>query len=100
MFRAYGASAANAELPTDTVVEVIYNHIKQMITINNRHNTTGYRLDLSEDAARLLGIEEEGVVDCAMQVPLMRNCMFLRGFLIMSPVILSAIGFVLFNKYA
>lgn len=101
LYRAYGPSAANAELRPDTVIEVIFNHTKQFITINNLvENTNDSLLVLSEDAARLLGIETEGIVDCAMRVPLMRNCMFLRGLLIMSPVMLSVIGFVLFNKYA
>lgn len=101
LYRAYGASAANAVLQPGTVIEVIVNHTKQLITIDNRYeNTNDYLLNLSEDAATLLGIKQEGVVDCEMRVPLLKNSVLLQGFLIISPVLLSVIGLILFNKYA
>lgn len=74
MFKKYRVNAAHATLPHNTMVEVTYNNKTINLTINDRFKKkNNVLLELSEEAAKDLGIEHEGLVPCILVIPVLRD---------------------------
>lgn len=80
LYNKYGLNAAHPVLSTNTKVEVIANNKKVLLTINNRQSSTNESIiELSEEAAKVLDINEEGLVQCSVLVPVIENNTVLKA---------------------
>jgi len=67
---------------------VNYNGKKVLIEINDHHsNATGAILELSEEAAKVLDIENEREVPCIVSVPFIENNWYIKGLSYLLPYI-------------
>lgn len=77
MYKRFGVNAAHRKLPPMTRVEVTVGRRdnKILIAINDRplDSGDGVVLELSEQAAEELDIDEEGMVGCEIYVPVLDN---------------------------
>lgn len=97
VYKKIGFNAANPYLAVGTYVQVKYNDDKIIVKVTDQPmNSNDVLLNLSEESARELGIEDEGLYECTTQVPVWENCFFLRNIWYFGPII-SLIGFVALN---
>lgn len=89
LFNLYGLSATHPTLPAGTKVIVTIGKKTVPLTINhiNKHKEQRVNLVLSDDAAKVFGIKNNGIVDCSMYVPLMENNLILKTVRYMLPYI-------------
>lgn len=93
-------TASNPDFRPGTVVNVIINQKLLEVQINERFtNSSDHLLNLSKEAAESLDITHEGIFNCEMKVPLLKNCVFLQGFLIGTPMAFTIIGYILYSIY-
>lgn len=70
LFKKFNINAAHGTLVPNTMTEVVYNNKTVFVTISDRKpRVNGTYLELSEEAAKELGIEEEGLVNCQIIIP-------------------------------
>jgi len=88
-YKIYGLNAANNLLPHHTKVEVNYNEKKVLIEINDHEQTApqGVLLELSEEAAKVLDVENEGIITCRVSIPFVENNWYLKGLTYLLPYI-------------
>lgn len=86
LYNKYGLNAAHPVLSTNTKVEVTANNKKVLLTINNRQSSTrGSILELSDEAAKVLDINNEGLVQCTVSVPVIENNSVLKAIQYLLP---------------
>lgn len=70
LFKKFNINAAHGTLRPNSLTEVLYNNKTAYVTISDRKpRINGTYLELSEAAAKELGIEEEGLVKCQIIIP-------------------------------
>jgi len=99
LYKIFGVNAAgNGTFLPGTVVEVMYNSSKVLITINNQTiNRTDITLDLYNEAAQDLGINKEGLVPCKLKVPFIENHVFMKDIYYYFPFFSVIIGSFVVN---
>lgn len=56
-------------------------------------------LELSDEAAQLLGVTDEGTVPCSVQMSLYENSTFIRQFWNLLPLISLLAGLLVYSQY-
>lgn len=82
-------------------VELTYNNETVLVTIKNRmpSNNNTRSVELSHEVAQVLQIVNRGEYDCKIHLPVYKNCIVLRGIVMISPFIGIILGVVMFNQY-
>lgn len=74
LYETYGLNAAHVILPQYTKVEVSLKNKKILLTVNDQSaKVNGSILELSDEAARVMDINEEGLFPCTVKVPVIEN---------------------------
>lgn len=70
MLNSFGLFASHPLLPINSMVKVEHNDSTVIVLISSQHseNKNNSILELSREAAKALGIEKEGLVDCSLQL--------------------------------
>jgi len=70
MLNSFGLFAMHPLLPINSMVKVEHNDSTVMVTISSQRpeNKNNSILELSREAAKALGIEKEGLVNCSLQL--------------------------------
>lgn len=75
----FNVNAAVGLLPPNTTAEVTYKNRKTLVTISDRQPRVNETyLELSEEAAKKLGIEEEGIFNCYITLPVSTKEFYMR----------------------
>lgn len=101
-YRSFGVNAQHSKFPPGTIVEVTYKRTSALIQINNNPlNSTDKDivLALSDEAAQELGIKDEGIVPCTVQVSLYENSAIAREFWNLIPLISLFICILVYSQY-
>lgn len=88
-FEEFGTNAAHYTLPPHTYVDVRYFKKTIPLQINDRPLKSPYSnnvLELSLSAAKKLGIEDPGAVDCYIRIPFWQNHPMLQQIAFFLPV--------------
>lgn len=100
IYKKIGFNAANPYLAVGTYVEVQAGDDKIIVQVTDQPmNSPEVLLNLSEESARELGIEDEGIFDCITHVPVWENCFFLRNIWYFGPI-MTFVGFVAMNVWS
>ncbi|CAH1716789.1 uncharacterized protein LOC114130571 [Aphis gossypii] len=79
MYNKYGLNAGHRMLPPGTVVEVVLNDKKLMVTINDQpSNENGVILEFSKETAKVLDIKNGESLPCNMVVPRLENNQYIK----------------------
>lgn len=79
MYNKYGLNAGHPILPPGTVVEVVLNDKKLMITINDQPSKeNGVILEFSKETAKVLDIKNGESLPCNVVVPRLKNNIYIK----------------------
>lgn len=101
-YRSFGVNAKHSKFSPGTIVEVTYKKTRALIQINNvplNSTNKDIILELSDEAAQELGIKNEGIVPCTVQVSLYENSALAREFWNLIPLISLFIGILVYSQY-
>lgn len=88
MYNGHDLNAAHPHLEPGTIVEVILNDKKLMVTINDYTSTeNGVILEFSRETAKVLNVENGQKIPCTVIVPRLENSSFYKYLNMVLPYI-------------